>query len=164
MGSGTNSFRRHRGISLVGTMVAVVILLIALIGTSSFRYCAAMDARKADAQTMAARVALMLCESWQGINGDVTYDPVAHLGTSLDIAQSTTGPAKPSDFTLLGSYIVELDDFHDVTHYATLSWKDVQPGLRALNVTVAWAQRGPDQNGNETIDKSFRLTIYTATW
>jgi hypothetical protein len=145
-------------------MVAVVILLIALIGTSSFRYCAAMDARKADAQTMAARVALMLCESWRGINGDVTYDPVAHLGTNLDISQSATGPAKPSDFTLLGSYVVDLDDVHDVTHYATLSWKDVQPRLRALNVTVAWAQRGPDGNGNETVDKSFRLTIYTATW
>lgn len=164
MGSRTNNIRRCRGMSLVGTMVAVVILLIALIGTSSFRYCAAMDARKADAQTMAARVALMLCESWRGINGDVTYNPVTHLGTSLDIAQSATGPAKPLDFTLLGSYVIDLDEVHDVTHYATLSWKDVQPGLRALNVTVAWAQRGPGQDGKETVDKSFRLTIYTATW
>ncbi|MHC4507972.1 MAG: type IV pilus modification PilV family protein [Planctomycetota bacterium] len=164
MGSRTNNIRRCRGMSLVGAMVAVVILLIALIGTSSFRYCAAMDARKADAQTTAARVALMLCESWRGISGDVTYDPVAHLGTDLDITQSTEGPAKPSDFTLLGSYVAELDDVHDVTHYATLSWKDVQPGLRALNVIVAWAQRGPGQDGNETVDKSFRLTIYTVTW
>ncbi len=163
MSSTTSKIRHRSGVSLVGTLVAVVILLIAVIGTSSFRYCSAMDARKADAQASAARIALTLCESWRGINGDVTYDPIAHLGTSLAITQSTSGPAKPSDFTFLGSYVIKLKDIHGVTHYATLSWKDVQPGLRALNVTVAWAQRGPGANRTENVDKSFRLTIYTST-
>lgn len=163
MGSRANKIWRRRGVSLVGTMVAVVILLIAVIGTSSFRYYSALDARRADAQTSAARIALTLCESWRGISGDVTYNPIAHLGASLAITQSTSGPTKPSDFTLLGSYAIKLKDVHGVTHYATLSWKDVQPGLRALNVAVAWAQRGPGANGTENVDKSFRLTIYTST-
>ena len=55
-------------------VVAVVILLIALIGTSTFRYAAALDGRRADAQTTAARAALLLCESWRGLNGDATLD------------------------------------------------------------------------------------------
>lgn len=163
MGLKANHIRCRWGMSLVGTMVAVVILLIAVIGTSSFRYYSAMDTRRADAQTAAARIALTLCESWRGISGDVTYNPIAHLSTNLAITQSTVGPAQPSDFTLLGSYAIELDDVHGVTHYATLSWKDVQPGLRALNVVVAWAQRGPGADGTENVDKSFRLTIYSAT-
>ena len=155
----------RRGVSLVGTMIAVVILLVALIGTSSFRYYAALDARKADAQTTAARIALMLCESWRGIRGDETYDPTAHLGSDMDITASG-GPGKPEDFTLLGSYTVVLDDADpdSVNYYTTLSYKDVQPGLRALNVVVAWAQRAAGQDGTANVDKSFRLTIYTQTY
>ena len=163
MNSTVNKIRHRRGVSLGSTLVAVVILLIAVIGTSSFRYYSAMDTRRADAQTAAARIALTLCESWRGINGDATYNPVTYLGTNLAITQSTTGPEKPSDFTLLGNYAVDVDDIHGVTHYATLSWKDVQPGLRALNVVVAWAQRGSGADGVENIDKSFKLTIYTST-
>ena len=164
MGLKADRIRRHRGMSLVSIMVAVVILLIALIGTSSFRYCAAMDARRADAQTSAARIALMLCESWSGINGALTYNPIVELGSDLVITQNATGPTTPTGFTLLGTYKVVLRDYHGMNHYATLSWKDVQPGLRALNVVVAWAQRGAGADGVENVDKSFRLTVNTATW
>jgi Tfp pilus assembly protein PilV len=48
----TRKIKCRRGVSLVGTMVAVTILLIALIGTSTFRYAAAMDGRKARAHTI----------------------------------------------------------------------------------------------------------------
>jgi len=156
---------RRRGVSLVGTLVAVVILLIALIGTSSFRYYAALDGRRADAQTTAARIALMLCESWGGINGDATYNPVTHLSSDLAItASSSIVAAKPSDFNLLGAYTILFDDDRGVNKYmATLSWKDLKPGLRALNVNVAWAQR--EQVVNDSgVDRSFSLTIYTQTW
>ena len=43
----------------------ITILLIALIGTSTFRYAAALDVRRADAHTTAARIALALGESWR---------------------------------------------------------------------------------------------------
>ena len=158
--------RCRRGVSLVGTMVAVIILLIALIGTSTFRYAAALDGRRADAHTTAARIALTFGESWRGVRGDLTYDPVAHLGTGLKVA-AAEGPVKPEDFTLLGSYSVQFDDGAGVNKYfATLSWKDVQPGLRALNVVVAWASRdqavGSKQpNPVDAADKSFGLTVYT---
>lgn len=155
----------RRGVSLVGTLVAVVILLIALIGTSTFRYSAALDGRRADSQTRAARIALALCESWRGLSGEATYDPI-QLGTSeMSIAQSSwKGHTTPDDFTLLGNYAVVLDadDPDSVNYYATLSWQDVQPGLRALNVDVAWAQRAPGDSA-ENVDKSYALTVYAQT-
>jgi hypothetical protein len=160
----------RRGVSLVGTLVAVVILLIALIGTSTFRYAAALDGRRADAHTTAARIALALCESWRGVKGDETYDPAAHLGSDLSVAAGQ-GPAKPDDFTLLGSYTVHFDDGAGVEDYSTtLSWKDVQPGLRALNVSVAYASRDQQEEGTKnniggvSADKSFGLTVYTETY
>jgi hypothetical protein len=156
----------RRGVSLVGTLVAVVILLIALIGTSTFRYSAAMDGRRADSQTRAARIALALCESWRGLNGDATYNPI-QLGTSeMSIAKSSWyGHSVPDDFTPLGDYAITLDnDPAGVNYYATLSWKDVQPGLRAMNVNVAWAQRGQGADGRENVDKSYVLTVYAQTY
>ena len=158
----TRKIRCRRGMSLMGTMVAVTILLIALIGTSTFRYAAALDGRRADAHTTAARVALALSESWRGIRGDLTYNPTAYSGSDLEVAVGE-GPLKPEDFTLLGSYTVQFDDGAGVNDYAaTLSWKDIQPGLRALNVVVAWASR---EEGNiATADKSFGLTVYTQTY
>ena len=162
----TSKIKCRRGVSLVSTVVAVVILLIALIGTSSFRYSAALDGRKANAQTTAARIALMLCESWRGINGDVTFDPTELCGSNLNIDTLEANLDKPLDFNLLGSYTVVLDtnDSYNINYYATLSWKDVQSGLRALNVVVAWAQRDLGADGIQGVDKSFRLTIYTQTF
>ena len=162
----TSKIRCHRGVSLVDTMIAVTILLTALIGTSSLRYSAALDRRKADAQTAAARIALMLCESWRGINGDVTFDPTELSGSDLNIDTLEANLDKPLDFNLLGSYAVVLDtnDSYNINYYATLSWKDVQPGLRALNVIVAWAQRDLGVDGIQGADKSFRLSIYTQTF
>ena len=163
----TRKIRCRRGVSLVGTMVAVTILLIALIGTSTFRYAAAMDGRKARAHTAAARVALALGESWRGSKGDITLDPTLFGGSDMTVsASSWNGHEKPDDFTLLGNYAVVLDDDDpdSLNYYATMSWKDVQPGLRALNVSVAWAQRGPGADDTENVDKSFRLTVYTQTY
>jgi len=162
----TSNIRCRRGMSLVSTMVAVTILLIALIGTSTFRYAAALDGRRASAHTTASRVALALGESWRGLKGDVTLDPTELGSSEMTVsASSWNSHEKPDDFTLLGNYKVVLDDDDpdSVNYYATMSWKDIQPGLRALNVSVAWAQRGPGADDTENVDKSFGLTIYTQT-
>ena len=164
----TSKIKCRRGVSLVSTMVAVAILLIALIGTSTFRYAAALDERRADAHSTAARIALTLCESWRGVRGDQTYNPTILLGSGLQVAASE-GPVKPEDFILLGSYTITFSDDAGVNDYkATLSWKDVQPGLRALNVIVAWASRekavdNTSKTSGATADKSFVLTVYTQT-
>jgi hypothetical protein len=163
MVSTTHKFRSRRGASLVDTLVAVIILLIALIGTTTFRYGAALGGRQACARTAAARVALVICESWRGLDGDETYDPTQLAGGNFQITESPwSGHVTPSDFTPLGNYAVVLDssDPDGTTYYATLSWKDVQSGLRALNVNIAWAQRSEYA---EDADKSYALTVYTQT-
>lgn len=152
----TCKIRCRRGFSLVGIMIAIAILLVALIGTSNFRYYSTLDAQKAAAKITAARIGLMLCENWRGIGGTETYDPAAYFGTALTITPSI-GPAKPGDFTLLGSYTITLNG---ANYYITLSWKDVSTGLRALNIIVAWAQREQGTSGLNDADKSFKLTTY----
>ena len=153
----TSKISCRAGMSLVEIMVSIVVLLAAIIGTSNLRYYAALDARKAAARIAAARIALMLCESWRGVQGAETYDPAAHLGADLAVTESA-GPDKPEDFTLLGSYKVVLDG---INYYTTLSWKDVSSGLRALNIVVSWAQRDQGESSIDDTDKSFRLTTYT---
>ena len=146
----------RRGFSLVGIMIATVIILAALIGTSNFRYYSTLDAQKAAAKITASRIGLMLCENWRGIGGVETYDPATSLGSALTITTST-GPDKPADFTLLGSYSITLNG---ANYYITLSWKDVSTGLRALNIIVAWAQRTQGVSSLNDADKSFKLTTY----
>jgi hypothetical protein len=110
---------------------------------------------------------LALGESWRGLKGDVTLDPTGLGSSDMEVSVSSwNGHEKPDDFTLLGNYVVVLDDDDpdSVNYYATMSWKDVQPGLRALNVSVTWAQRGRGIDDTENVDKSFGLTVYTQTY
>ena len=152
----TCKIRCRRGFSLVSVMIAIVIILAALVGTSNFRYFSTLDAKKAAAKITASRIGLMLCENWRGIGGVETYDPAISLGPALTITTST-GPAEPADFTLLGSYTITVNG---ANYYVTLSWKDVSTGLRALNVVVAWAQRTQGVSSLNNADKSFKLTTY----
>ncbi len=160
------------GLTLVEVMAAMAVLAIAALGASAFRYHAALGARKADLQTTAARTALLLCESWRGVSNPSTFDPtqLATSGPNSALAIETItiyeGHAVPADFTPLGTYGITIND---VNYYAVLSWKDVSPGLRALNVIVAWDQRGsgPSSGGGNVYDwgsvdasKSFKLTTY----
>jgi hypothetical protein len=147
----------RKGASLIEAMAAITVLSIAVFGGSAYRYHSTLDARRADRQMAAARTALMLCESWKGVQGDQTYDPTAHLGSDLAISTGS-GPEAPEGFTQLGSYEVVSND---VTCYVTLSWNDVTTGLRALNVAVDWAQRDLGETSLDDVDKTFRLTTYT---
>jgi len=167
--TGRNKFRR--GSTLISSMVAVAIVLIALIGTSNFRYYTALDTRRAVAQTEASRLALLLCESWRGIQGNLSYDPITVISSDLVISSQEDGPDCPEDFTSFGNYLIQLDanseqdddnEYH-ISYYTTLSWKDIQPGLRALNVVIAWAQKESSSEGFDGTDKTFSLTIYTST-
>ncbi len=151
------------GFTLVEVTLAIFILLVAVLGASGYRYYAALDARKADLQTTAARTASLLCESWRGVSDPNTFDPtqLATGDPNSALAIETgydghDGPAVPADFTSLGIYRITIDG---VNYYAVLSWKDISQGLRALNVIVAWNPRGSQ---SELPDKSFKLTTYIA--
>jgi len=153
--------------TLVEVMGAILILLVATLGASAYRYHAALDARKAAAHAGAARVCLLLCESWRGVKGTETYDPTAYLGSDLSITTIADSSGleyqyKDAGFTLLGCYTVVANG---VDYNALLSWKDIDTGLRALNVVVAWSPKG--QTGTSyasyyAYKNSFKLTTYTA--
>ncbi len=75
-----HKIRARRGMSLVGALVAVVILLIALIGTSTLRYSAALDGRRADAHITAAKAPPSRCASRRGrpgVENPLTLSPTA---------------------------------------------------------------------------------------
>lgn len=154
-----NTVRCKNGLTLIEIMVAITVLVIAVIGTSGYRYYSALDSRKADAHIAAARIGLLLTESWRGVVGSENYDPVSHLGPDLAVT-TDSGPDKPADFTILDSYKIVLND---VSYYTTLSWKDINVGLRALNIIVAWAPREHGEAEFEDADKLFELTTYVLT-
>jgi prepilin-type N-terminal cleavage/methylation domain-containing protein len=149
---------RRKGLTIVEVMVAITVLAVAALGASAYRYYSTLDVRRADMRTTAARIGLLLCESWRGTGGDTSYDPTAHLGTDLTITPiSLPSEFQYTGFTSLGAYQFDTDN---ISYYAFLSWKDVSAGLRALNVVVAWAQRdtGPATLGGA--DKTYALTTY----
>ncbi len=150
--------------TLVEVMGAILILAVAVIGASAYRYHSALDARKADEMATATRIAVLLCENWRGVSGavsgDEAFDPEDYFGHGLSFDASDEGPAVPADFTALATYTIALNG---ITYYTTLSWKDIATGLRTLNVVVAWNQRGAGSGSTAFAyaDKLFRLTTYT---
>jgi len=163
--------KSRTAVTLIEVMAAIVILVIAVLGASGYRYYSTLDARRADFQNAAARIALLLCENWRGRGYDrtITFDPVVHLTSdNLTVADSGgVGPDYASGFTPLARYEITMDGVH---YWAALSWDDdvATEGLRALNVVVAWAQRqtGSDDNTAPVaaagLDKTFRLTTYVS--
>jgi len=158
--------------TIIEVMVAILILSVAVIGASGYRYYAALDARKAAMQATAARIGLLLCESWRGLNGIETYNPAAYFGSDLVIAanpvfdfsagHAITGPIVNESFTPLGIYSIVADG---ATYYAILSWKDINTDLRALNVVIAWELRGRGVTAQTDVAglKLFELTTYTSS-
>jgi prepilin-type N-terminal cleavage/methylation domain-containing protein len=155
------------GVTLIEVMAAIVIITIAVLGASGYRYYSTLDARRADFQNAAARIALLLSENWRGrgYDGTTSYDPVAHLTSdNLTVGDSGgVGPDYASGFTGLGRY--EITTTNDGVHYwAALSYDAGADGLRMLNVVVAWAQRqtGSDDDAAAGLDKTFKLTTYVS--
>ena len=156
----SRQMKRAGGLTLVEIMVAILILSIAVLGASGYRYYSSLDSRKAELHTTSARIGTLLCESWHGTNGDEDYDPVAHLSSELAITPFTSvSSSMTPGFTALGEYQVVVDGD---SYYAALAWADVAAGLRALNVVVVWTQRDGRRSDVGDPTKAFRLTTYTS--
>ena len=147
---------QKKAFTIIEVMLAIAILLVAVLGTSAFRYSAALNARRADLQTTASRTALLLCESWSGVGGSATFNPEAVFVADINII-SHTGPTEPLGFNVLGSYQIVMEGNH---YYATLSWIDIAPELRALNVIVNWDQADTGTHDVSQADRSYQLTTY----
>ena len=146
----------QKAFSIIEIMIAIAVFLIAFLGTSAYRYGAAMDARKADLQTKATRTALLFSEAWNGKDGAALFKPVTAFSSDIDIEVSV-GPDVPVGFTWLGSYKV---NFERTDYYVTLSWKKPDPGLKVLSVIVNWDATGQNTGSLADAQKSYRLTTY----
>jgi hypothetical protein len=152
-------FRRTetiRAFTIIEVIIAAIILVIAIIGTSAFRYRAAFGARQADSYSTGVRMTLLLCEGWAGVDGNNTYNPVTTFSPALTIS-TATGIAAPTGFTKLNSYKIVVDGF---SYFATLSWKDMGSGIKSLYVVVSWDQCDRGTNTLATAGQSFKLTTY----
>ena len=147
-------------VTLIEVMVAIIILSVGVLGAAGYRYYCALDARKADEHITAARLGLLLLESWNGVNASTDYDPVAEFGSELAIEPIYEVPEIPlAGFGLLGVYRITIGS---VNYDAMLLWQDVSDGLRAISVIVVWG-RDTDISDFWNSSKSFRLTTYTST-
>ena len=153
----TKRFKSAGGFTFTEVMAAILVLTVAVLGTSAYRYHASADVRKADLKTTGARMACLLCETWRGVSDPNTFNPVSHFGSELAIQSLTIteAPASPSGNTVLGTYRIMVDG---VDYRAVLFWKDISTGLRALSVMMVWEWENMTPL---TLSNSFRLTTYT---
>jgi prepilin-type N-terminal cleavage/methylation domain-containing protein len=172
---GAKRFKYRAGFTLVEIMVTIAVLMIAIIGTSAFRYNTALSAREAEAKTDAARIAQVLCESWRSASDPNEFDAATALdlkasfgsayATIFAIDGTEHGPYVADGFTPSGYYKIRIDDNDEgdeITYWVTLSWQDVSPGLRALNIVVGWDPRSAISNyywGGGS-GRTFKLTTY----
>jgi prepilin-type N-terminal cleavage/methylation domain-containing protein len=148
--------KSSRGLTLIEIMVAIVLIAIAVIGAMGFRYFCALDARKADVQITGARLGWMLLENWKAAGGDGTYQPEMNRTQLPEWA----GPPAPDGFQVFKSYYINLANAENAHYYATLSYQDAgQDNARALNVNIAWMDRGQEWDGSDP-HKTLGLTTY----
>jgi len=157
----TKKRRFRRGFTLVEIPYAILILLIAIIGTSKYRYYTTLDVKKADMQTTATRIGLLFCENWRGVKGSLTYDPTVCLGSEF-ASTPISCPSSFKEFNLLqGRTVVS----NGTNYHVFLLFKDISSSLRALNIIVAWSPQGYQITTiTDTTDsnkfRSFELTTY----
>ncbi len=143
----TNQKKHRRGLTMIEIVVAMVIIIVAIIGSMGYRYYSILDARKARVKITAARVGSMFLESWKGTGGrsepEDAFDPQSFDFGSKLIVSGSTGKAIgiPGGFISFGGYAVSTDGSN---YYAVLSYSDdVGTNLRTLNVALAWPQKYP---------------------
>jgi hypothetical protein len=140
-----------KGMSLVDTMAASLILLIIVIGTLSYRYYAVLDIQKAHRYLDAVELTALMNNAWKGIDGLETFDPVTTFENEMNIAVGTGDFIEvPSGYTLLNKYDVVSDGG---TYSLIMSYKDVDAHLRELNSMVLWDFGGEN-------NKTFQLTTF----
>lgn len=125
--------------TLVEVMVAMVVLVIAVLGTSGYQYYAAGQARIAQAQITATRTAQLLLEDWKSTGGSEDYD-----ATALGLGFSSALPLHDGDFPGKGKGVALRNaayaiTVNDVPMVIVMTWDDVVVAgvtLRQLAVTI----------------------------
>ena len=165
-----NSQRRalagRGGFTLTEVMISILIVMILATGAMGYQYASTRDVKISEVQASAARIGMLLLESWKGQQGDLFFDPVDVFESELTIQTSVVGPTVPensmgSPLMKFGSYEIVLDH---VTYYVTLSYDDPsgsEPML--LNAVVMWRRdygQGELQGDERSVCYSTFLVSY----
>lgn len=156
------------GVTLVETMVALAILLVAVTGAMSYQYYTAVDARKADFRMEAARLALTLLEGWKGAGGATDFDPRtdfagdkgSEFAAEIGVWDDGSGNPPPGMSTVAGKYSVttEKNTYFMILSYTDESLTDNIP--MAMNVLVMWNPQGAASGSFSDASSSLSLTTY----
>ena len=152
---------------MIEVLLAIVIIAIAVIGASGYRYYSALDARKASTRSTAARIALLLSENWRGLGYDRTddFNPIMHLSSpdyGMVVGLSDVDLEYDGDFDRhLGQYKILANN---TQFWAALAWKQEEADLKALNTVVKWEARKGNKGelGNIVINRTFKLTTFVS--
>lgn len=132
---------RNHGFTLVEVMISVLIVTILATGAMGYQYTSTRDVKISEVQATAARIAMLLLESWKGQQGDTEFDPADTFASEMTIQNAITGPDAPNGslgapLTTLGSYEIIVNN---VYYYVTLSYDDESESEpMILNATIAW--------------------------
>ena len=131
----------RRGFTLTEVMISILIVMILATGATGYQYASTRDVKISEVQATAARIGMLLLESWKGQQGDTSFDPKDTFDSEITIRNSSIGPAVPDSslgtpLMKLGSYEIILKNVH---FYVTLSYDEAsstEPML--LNAAVTW--------------------------
>ena len=121
-------------------MISMIVILVVAIGAVSYMYASMSNAKEADVRAGAARLALLLLQSWKANGANVsTYNPAnpvenINLPPLSDFA--TPGALNlntASGFNLLQCYRIQVDN---VKYFVEMTYDNSTPAK--LCVYVAW--------------------------
>ncbi len=160
--------RTAYGVTLIETMVAVAIMLVAVTGATFYQYYTVLDARKADLRMEAARLGLTLLEGWKGAGCATSFDPQTDFanGQSSEFAAALgawipgAGDPPLGMNKVCGKYAVttENNTYFMILSYNEQSLPDNTP--MAMNVLVMWDSRGYGGSDIANAGSSLGLTTY----
>lgn len=125
-------------VTLIEVMVTIVILLVAVLGASKFRFYVAMDVRKANTQITATRLASLILSGWKGSGGYSGYSKYELIGGIDPLDPNDYDPYYDYDTYNPDDYDYDSDDpspieFPELTIYDNAPGPAVPDGFSTLD-------------------------------
>jgi len=158
--------RAAYGVTLIETMVAVAIMLVAVTGATFYQYYTVLDARKADMRMEASRLGLTLLEGWKGAGCATDFDPQtdfangqsAEFTAALGVWDTGYGVGPLEMEVCKYAVTTEKNTYFMILSYTDESVTDNIP--MAMNALVTWDSRGYGGSNAADAGSSLRLTTY----
>jgi prepilin-type N-terminal cleavage/methylation domain-containing protein len=154
------------GLTLIEVMVVVLLIAVAVVGTMGFRLYCVTDAKKADAQAGAARIASMILENWKGnggppLIGTPSYDLVSSLG--IFTSQFVITRVGTSDTYWIQDKANSVSTSDGINYKVTLSFSaGTSTTPKELTVEVSWLKNYTNvASGSNPIAHTIKMTAYS---